>query len=269
MYEMSELGPIKIMQGASTAARRAGYVLDIVHLDPSDTGSLTEAVSILNQLDVAGILAFAPNDRTRAQLTSMHFRVPIYFEAENDDDAYQQSDLPNFNAIGAELAMNHLLELGHTSIAHISGPLDWPSARLRARSYRDTAVARQIQVFPAFEGDWSAESGYLRTFDIMKGAGAATAIFAANDQMALGALHALTQNGIDVPGDISVIGMDDAPEAQFYTPSLSTVPMYFDIQGQYAFEALLARIEGKDVAAKTDYVHTALVQRASTGPARR
>lgn len=265
MYEMGELGPIKIMQSASSAARKAGYVLDIVHLDPSDNGSLDEAIAILNQLDVAGILAFAPNDRTRAQLTSAQFRVPIYFEAENDDVDLQQSDRPNFNAIGAELAMNHLLDLGHRSIAHISGPLDWPSARLRARSYRESATRHQLPDLPVFEGDWSAESGFRRTVEILALGSKVTAIFAANDQMALGALHALAQQGVSVPGAVSVVGMDDTPEARFYNPSLSTVPMHFDVQGRYAFEAVLARINGNDVAVKTDYVHTALIQRASTG----
>lgn len=268
IYEMGEIGPVKIMQSASTAARRAGYVLDIVHLDSSDSTSLTEAIAILNQLDVAGILAFAPNDRTRAQLASTEFRVPLYFEAENDNGDLEQSDRPNFNAIGAELAMDHLIDLGHQAIAHISGPLDWPSARLRARSYRQRVARHHLFDLPVFEGNWSAESGYRRALEILKLDCAVTGIFAANDQMALGALHALSEKGVTVPRDISVVGMDDAPEARFYTPALSTVPMHFDIQGQYAFEAILSRIQGRDVAVKTDYVHTALIQRDSTGPAR-
>ncbi|MCQ2000565.1 substrate-binding domain-containing protein [Arthrobacter sp. zg-Y108] len=268
IYEMSELGPMKIMQSASTAARRAGYVLDIVHLDPSNSGSLSEAIAILNQLDVAGILAFAPNDITRAQLSSTEFRVPIYFEAENDDDDLQRDDRPNFNAIGAELAMSHLTDLGHRSIAHISGPLTWPAARLRVRSYRQSVSRHKLPEIPIVEGDWSARSGHGAALTILDRHPEVTAIFAANDQMALGALSALAQRGVVVPRDVSVVGMDDAAEAQFYTPSLSTVPMHFETQGQYAFEAILARIQGRDVAVKTDYVHTALVARESTGPAR-
>lgn len=267
IYEIGELGPVKSLQSASTAARRAGYVLDIVQLDPSDSGSLTETITILNQLDVAGILAFAPNDQTRAQLASTEFRVPLYVESEIDEGDLQQGHRPNFNAIGAELAMNHLLDLGHRSIAHISGPLDWPSARLRARSYQHSATTHQLPEHPVFEGDWSAESGYRRTLEILDLDHSITAIFTASDHMALGALHALAERGVAVPGDVSVVSMDDAPEAKFYNPSLSTVPMHFDIQGQYAFEAILARIQGNDVAAKPDYVHTELIQRDSTGPA--
>lgn len=269
MYEMGELGPTRIMHSASTAARKAGYVLDIVHLDPLDSSSLAEAIAILNQLDVAGILAFAPNDRTRAQLTSTKFRVPIYFEAENDDDDdSRQTERPNFNAIGADLAMNHLIDLGHHSIAHISGPLDWPAARLRARSYRRAAAAHGLTDLPVLEGNWSAESGYRRTIELLDLDLPVTAIFAANDQMALGTLYALAERGVSVPKEVSVVGMDDTAEARFYSPALTTVPMYFEKQGQYALEAVLARIHGKDVAVKTDYVHTMVIPRASSGAAR-
>jgi LacI family transcriptional regulator len=265
MYEMGELGPMKILESASAAARRAGYSLDIVHMDPYDDESLIEAIDVATKLDVAGILAFAPNDRMRAQLNLTHFRVPLYVETE-DDEAENDSNRPNFNAIGAELAVRHLVELGHTTIAHISGPLDWPSSRLRARSYKQVLEAEGLPVASPFEGNWSAESGYRRTVEILESGLHATAIFAANDQMALGALHALAEADVAIPGAMSVIGMDGTPEARYYTPSLSTIPMHFDVQGQYAFEAILGRINGLELPEKTEYVHTKLMQRDSTGP---
>lgn len=266
VYEMGELGPMKILESASAAARGAGYVLDIVHMDPYDDESLSEAIDVAAKLDVAGILAFAPNDRMRAQLNQTPFRVPLYVETE-DDAAETDTNRPNFNAIGAKLAVKHLVELGHTAIAHISGPLDWPSSRLRARSYREVLQAEGLRPVPVFEGNWSAASGYEQTLKILNSEPRFTAIFAANDQMALGALHALAQAKIPVPDAISVIGMDDTSEARYYTPSLSTIPMHFDIQGQYALESILDRISGRELPEKTEYVHTELVQRDSTGPA--
>jgi LacI family transcriptional regulator len=218
MYEMTQLGPIQIMGGASAAARKAGYVLDVVTLDPFDDQSINEAIRVVNQQDVAGILAFAPNDRMRERVDSTHFRSPLYLETEADDELDSR---PNFNAIGADLATGHLLELGHVRIAHISGPLDWPSARIRAKSYTRALEARGLTPMPPFEGNWSAESGYQQTLAILSTDPLVTAIFAANDQMALGALHALAIRGIKVPDSVSVVGMDDTPEARFYNPSLS------------------------------------------------
>ena len=94
---------------------------------------------------------------------------------------------------------------------------------------------------------------------------AISAIFCANDQMALGVLAAPARRAVAVPTAINVIGMDDIAEAEFMFPSLSTVPMNFDVQGHFAFESLLARIEGREMEAKTDCLHTEVIRRASTG----
>ncbi|WP_437773599.1 LacI family DNA-binding transcriptional regulator [Arthrobacter sp. KNU40] len=264
MYDMSQMGPLQLMTGAGAAARKAGYVLDIVSLDPSDDRSIQEAIRLVNQQDIAGILAFAPTNSMLRMLREATFRVPIYLEPESENDVTER---PDVGIIAADQAIQHLLTQGHRQIVHISGPLDWPSARSRAAAYSRGIREAGGKPFDYFEGDWSAASGYERTREILASVPGVTAIFAANDQMALGALHALAELGIPVPEAVSVVGMDDAPDSRFYNPSLSTVPLNFQAQGQYAFEGLLARIEGRERTLPPDYIRTSFLQRGSSGPA--
>ncbi|MFP7761758.1 substrate-binding domain-containing protein [Marisediminicola sp. LYQ85] len=266
MYEMTQLGPIKILEGASAAARESGYVLDIVSLDPADDRSLAEAIDVVNQQDVAGIVAFAPNDRMRERLDAASFRVPLYRETEDEDEDRAVPAHSNYNMLGAELAMRHLLDLGHERIVHVTGPLDWPAARIRARTYDELLRQGGLTPAPWLEGDWSAESGYRLAQGLLAAGELPTAVFAGNDQMALGILHALAEAGVAVPGRVSVIGMDDSPDAAYYSPSLTSIPMYFREQGRFAFLALLARMNGQPSQWKTDFVRPSLVLRASTAP---
>lgn len=238
MYDLSQIGPLQFMTGAGAAARKAGYVLDIISLDPQDERSILEAIKLADQQDVAGVLAFAPTDLMLRMLKEATFQVPVFVESESHPGG----------SIAADRAIRHLLEFGHRRVAHISGPLNWSSARSRATAYAAAMQAAGAELFNCFEGDWSAASGYHRTLEILAAVPGVTAIFAANDQMALGTLHALAEQGIPVPGAVSVVGMDDAPDSRFYTPSLSTAPINFQAQGAHAFAALLARIEGREAA---------------------
>lgn len=265
MYDLSQIGPLQFMTGAAAAARKAGYVLDIISLDPQDDRSILEAIKLADQQDVAGVLAFAPTDLMLRMLKESTFQVPVFVESEcHPSDAQRR---PSVGSIAADLATRHLLEFGHRRVAHISGPLNWSSARSRATAYSAALQAAGVESFNWFEGDWSAASGYQRTLEILAAVPGVTAIFAANDQMALGTLHALAEKGIPVPGAISVVGMDDTLDSRFYTPSLSTAPMNFQAQGAHAFAALLARIEGREAALPQPLpITTPFVKRNSSGP---
>ena len=265
-YELDQFGPITVLTGASAAARAAGYVMDIVSLDPFDEASVNEGISIFNQRDLAGILAFAPNDAVRLRLEATDFRVPVYFENEPDDSP--DSIVPNINIRAGVLAAEHLLDLGHRNIAHLSGPLDWSAARLRTRGFVERLG--QSRMTPTFSsaGNWSAQSGYDGAQLMLRRAPDSTALFVSNDQMAIGAMSALTQAGLRIPEDISVIGIDDAAESPFTIPPLTTIPMLFNEQGQHSFQVLRALIDGDDVAPSPPPSDIAVIARKSTGPAR-
>jgi DNA-binding LacI/PurR family transcriptional regulator len=116
----------------------------------------------------------------------------------------------------------HLLSLGHRTVHHIAGPQRWWAARERRQHWRDTLVAAGAEVPEPLEGDWTPASGF-RIGQVLAADPAVTAIFAANDDMAIGAIHALHAAGRSVPGDVSVAGFDDIPVAAHVWPPLTTV----------------------------------------------
>lgn len=140
------------------------------------------------------------------------------------------------------MLIDHLHTLGHRSFHHISGPSDWVSARNRRVAYLDALERYGLHSTGISSGDWSAASGY----DAMMGIAKLdfTALVAANDQMALGAMLALRQRGLRVPEDISVVGFDDLPESAYFFPPLTTVAQNFRAQGRQAIDRLLHEIDG-------------------------
>src|SRR5690606_19327251 len=131
---------------------------------------------------------------------------------------------------GSAMAVRHLIELDHRHILHLAGPLDWFDARARADAWREALREAGLPLREPEIGDWSSDSGYAygRSVEL----GEATAIFASNDQMALGVVHGLAERGIRVPDDVSVIGFDDLPDARHFLPPLTTVRQDFDELGR-------------------------------------
>lgn len=259
-HEIDQVGPSRIAQGASAAAREAGYLLDIVTLDMTDRTSIDSALALVAKHDLAGVLALASTDEMTKALEATDFRVPAFIAAEADED---RSGAPSeLSSTGLPALVDHLADLGHRSFVHIAGPSTWAAARNRARAYESAVARRGLQSVALVHGDWSAASGYA-AIGQLGGTGGATAVVAANDQMALGAVRALTVRGLSVPGDVSVTGVDDIPEAAFFTPPLTTVRVDFAAQGRAAVAELLGRITGTQVPA-TPSLQSALVVREST-----
>jgi DNA-binding LacI/PurR family transcriptional regulator len=170
---------------------------------------------------------------------------------------------------GARLATRHLLDLGHRTVHHVTGPADSQEARARIEGWRAELRAAGAPVPGLLTGDWTPSSGYAagkRLAARVRGGDGVTAIFLANDQMALGLLAALHEEGLSVPGDVSVVGFDDLPEAPYFTPPLTTVRQDFAELGRRGVQLVLARLQGVDL--HPDPVPPTLVVRASTGPSR-
>jgi len=261
VYELTEVGPSKTIQGASERARAAGYLLDIVNLDPSDDGAVDRALGQLGQQDVAGILAFAPVDLIAEKIAAVPFNVPVITESEREDAHDSAPD--GINRPGLELVVEHLVGLGHRRFFHLSGPPDWVASRNRVTAYEDALAHHGVVSLGSIHGDWSAASGYAAATRMPLDSGV-TAVIAANDQMALGALLALEQRGVAVPRDMSVTGFDDIPESAFYRPPLTTVRVDYAQQGRVLVERLLRLIDSVDAPEAT--TPPRLVARASTAP---
>nr|BFF10154.1 hypothetical protein GCM10025699_14570 [Microbacterium flavescens] len=162
---------------------------------------------------------------------------------------------------GAMTAVMHLIELGHRSVAHLSGPLDWFDARAREQGWRDALADAGLPIAPPVVGDWTSDYGYSfgKTYDFAD----ATAVFAANDQMALGLIHGLSERGLRVPEDISVVGFDDLPDARHFLPPLTTVRQDFAALGALALQIIIAAIEGEEVT-EHDIIEPRLIVRGSS-----
>ena len=147
---------------------------------------------------------------------------------------------------------------------HVAGPDDWVDARGRARGWRKALRRAGAEVPAPLVGDWSARSGYEAGQRLAENPDV-SAVFVANDHMALGVLRALTEAGRRVPHDVSVIGFDDVPEAPYFPPGLTTVRQDFEVVGTQAVTLLLRRMAGEPTAART-ILPPQLVIRASTAP---
>jgi DNA-binding LacI/PurR family transcriptional regulator len=263
VYELTEVGPSKTIQGASDRARAAGYLLDIVNLDPTDDSAIDRALGQLGQQDLAGILAFAPVDLIAEKIAAVPFNVPVITEAEREDAHDAPPD--GINRPGLDLIVDHLVSLGHRRFFHLAGPADWVASRNRLTAYEDALARHGALSVGSIAGDWGAASGHAAATAMPLDAGV-TAVIAANDQMALGALLEREQRGVDVPGRMSVTGFDDIPESAFYRPPLTTVRVDYVQQGRVLVERLLPVIDPSLVATPEATTPPTLVVRSSTAP---
>ena len=209
---------------------------------------------------VDGIVVIVPHEAMLKSLRAIHLAVPLVAVGFSADE--RLTVVAVNQRAGAALAVEHLVNLGHTAIAHISGPRDWIDAAARADGWRRTLQQAGLRAAVLTEGDWSAESGYLAGLELAA-AGNVTAVFAANDQMALGALRAFGEAGLRVPEDISIVGFDDQPEAAYFVPPLTSVNQGFAELGARCIQMLLSDMAGGRSEAAS-VLNPKLVVRAST-----
>jgi LacI family transcriptional regulator len=123
---------------------------------------------------------------------------------------------------GAAAATQHLLELGHRTVWHIAGPDDWQESRQRVAGWRHALEAAGAEARTPLAGDWSARAGYELGQRLMAEPDV-TAVFVANDQMALGVMQFINHRGLRIPGDIGIVGFDNIAESAFFSPALTTI----------------------------------------------
>ncbi|MFD7371439.1 LacI family DNA-binding transcriptional regulator [Streptomyces mirabilis] len=265
-FDAARYGPASILTAINSAAQEAGYLVSSIALDTADRDTLVRAVHTLSAEGADGLLAIAPQRWVGRALAEAALDVPLMV-LENDlgDDAsYVTADSRD----GARQATEHLLKLGHGTVHHIAGPTGWLSAERRLDAWRDTLRAVGAEAPEPLIGDWSADSGYALGRRLATRP-EVTAVFASNDQMALGVLRALHEAGRHVPDDVSVVGYDDIPEAAHMLPPLTTVRTDFAATGRRSLQLLLSRIDGS-AKPRIDHIEPVrLVVRRSTGPAPR
>jgi len=252
-------GPAVGIAALETAARTAGRWIATAYADAADAASVSAAAEHLLSQGVDGIVVVAPHARTLETLAGLELPVA---ELHGGPGAARQGE-------GAGSAVHHLVDLGHTRIAHLTGPAEWREAAARDAGVRAALAAAGLEPGPRWEGDWSADAGAHRAAEIaaaVRAPGGPTAVVVANDQMALGLMAGLADLGLAVPGDVSVAGFDDNPDAAYYRPALTTVRLDIEGEARRCIGEVLG-LEAADAPALTPAPPT-LVARASTGPPR-
>ncbi|MEU3937560.1 LacI family DNA-binding transcriptional regulator [Streptomyces sp. NPDC029044] len=258
-------GPASLLIGVERAARDAGYALSVVNTLEGDPGDVGGAVQSLLERGVDGIVVSEPIDEGAVPLAS---EVPVLVLGAPAGAGTPASAI----AVGvdseelARAATEHLLDLGHRTVHHLAGPRKWFAARDRQAGWRAALTAHDREQPAVVEGDWSAASGYEAGRELAA-RNDLTAVFAANDDMAVGLIRFLTEAGLRVPEDVSVVGFDDIPLAAYVLPPLTTVRQPFDGVAREGLRLLVHAIENpaaEPLAPRSQPVE--LVVRASTAP---
>jgi DNA-binding LacI/PurR family transcriptional regulator len=263
-FDTTLYGPASMLYGIEQAARSAGYFVSIASLRSLDGRSVQEAVDRLRDQAVEGVLVIAPQTSAVGALAQVRSAVPVVAVGSGT-----QARVPGAavdNEAGARAATQYLLHLGHRTVHHVAGPSNWLDAQARRAGWRAVLADAGAPVPEVVSGDWSARSGYEAGLHLLENP-EVTAIFCANDHMALGVLRALNEAGRGIPGDISVVGFDDIPEASYFTPPLTTVRQDFGELGRRGLELLVAQVEGEAGSKDRVLVAPELVLRGSTAAA--
>ncbi len=259
------------LKGIAQASEARGFALILKELPtfgPMDMGPLIQS---LMSHQVQGIIYAAPevgDNWLSARRALTRGAPPMVFLKGNPSAAPMTISIDNY--AGGYMLTKRLVELGYRRIAHISGPLEWWESRERRRGWiqalRDAGRDAPEEAF--VEGDWSPASG-LASFEQLKSRYKdMDAVFAGNDQMALGVLHGAWKHGVNVPEKLGVAGFDDLSEAAFFTPSLTTVRQDFHKPGELAVRKIMALAglseDDREVEPEAIILDPVLVERGST-----
>jgi DNA-binding LacI/PurR family transcriptional regulator len=256
----SLFGPASLLGAFESAAAEAGFSVSLRRVKVLDRDSIAAAVEHHRDARVAGIVAIAPTASANEALAEVPAGVPL---VTVDGDPARESPLVTVDQFqGAFDATTYLLESGHKTVWHVSGPPDWFDSAGRVQGWRAALAEARVEEPPLVAADWSAEAGY-KAGQMLARMPECTAIFAANDHLALGILRAMHERNRVVPRDVSVIGFDDVPEAAYFIPPLTTVRPDFDAVARETLGLLLAQVTEGEVGEIHRTVAPSLVVRSS------
>jgi DNA-binding LacI/PurR family transcriptional regulator len=265
-FDTTLYGPASTLLGIERAAHDADYFIIVASLKALNRSSVTHAVQRLRLHGVDGILVIAPYEEAAEALLHAPADVPLVAVEAGPVDAVPVVSVDQ--VAGAVSATRHLLDLGHETVWHIAGPADFLEAKQRLKGWQQALAAAGARAPEPLVGDWSARCGYELGYRLSH-TPEVTAIFVANDQMALGVLRAMHEAGREIPRQVSVVGFDDIPEAPYFMPPLTTIRQDFDEMGRRSVRLLLRMIHAAERLPSGAGVAPELVVRASTAVATR
>lgn len=258
-----DYGPSNIVFGFSEAARKERYTVSVSSMLAPDESSIRSATELMLGQNAEAIVLVAAHREALLLMQAIDLGVPLIAVESTGRSGFLSVSINHYE--GARMATRHLAELGHRRIVHLAGPSDSMDAIERERGWRDELANRGLVLSEPIVGDWSARSGYAAGAAVASDR-AITAVFSANDQMAVGLINALGERSLRVPGDVSIVGFDDIPEVEFLTPPLTTIRQDFARLGEDLMATLLSALRDEVTSVVSNTVPT-LVVRRSSGPA--
>jgi DNA-binding LacI/PurR family transcriptional regulator len=252
-------GPASLLAAFEQEAGDVGLAVAVASLRALDRESIIDATERHLDQNVAGIVVIVPVDTAADAIEAISTDVPLVVIDGNPE----LTGLVTVDQVsGARLATQHLLDAGHQTVWHVSGPPNWFDSRGRIEGWRATLEAAGREVPPTIPGDWTPAAGYAAGQMVAR-MPEVTAVFTANDHLALGLLKALRDRGRRVPDEISVVGFDDIPEAAYFLPPLTTVRPDFAEVARASLALLIGQIESGERSGQSITVAPELVIRDS------
>ena len=257
----------EVAKGIEDKAKKLGYSVIFCNTDNHNQGE-KEAIELMKSKQVDGmIVSLAINEQNKQELAEL---AEENFPIIQIDRKIPKSGFPAVvidNQTAAYQAVSHLINLGHEKIAHISGDLAVKTAQDRLAGFKEAIKSARIDLLEKWikTGDYSRDSGYQQMKDLLNLDDQPTAVFIANDLMALGAYEAIFEAGLKIPEDISIVGYDDIEVASVIRPSLTTISQPEYQLGVTAAELLINSIENDEGLVQEDQILSAeLVKRDSS-----
>lgn len=255
----------KVLLGIESEAKGAGYWVNLASWHGGDSADLEAALGRLTDQSVEAIAVIADRPFAVDALSKLRIVVPTTVVMSGQVEGTGLGFVELDQQLGARLAVRHLTDLGHREVVHLSGDLRTYDARARVEGWRDEMARSGIGDPRLLEGDFTAESGFRLASRLIDDGGALpTAIFAGNDQMAMGVLAAFAGRGIRTPTDVSLVGFDDMAGVGFLVPALTTVRQDFVSLGALSIRMLTGMLAGGSPS--IERIPPELVVRASTQP---
>lgn len=256
--------PSQIVAAIKSRADQSGASVVISMVERNGVDACKAAVHNLLAQRVSGLIINYPLDEDDAiAVAAACGNVPVLFLDVSDQSPINSIIFSHDD--GARLGVEHLVQHGHQRIALLAGPQTSVSARLRLAGWHKHLARYQLQPVAQQEGDWSAMSGYLQTQRMLNAGTIPGAMLVANDQMALGAMRAISEFGLRVATDISVIGYDDTEDSACYIPPLTTIRQDFALLGQTSVDRLIQLSRGASTGGN-QLLPVTLVERKTVQP---
>ena len=259
----------EVVRGIEDTSFSQGYSVILCNSE-SDLGKEHLYTNVLIEKQVDGII-FVAAGLSEENISNLQKRGVPSVLVDRQVPGVQLDSVFADNQAGGLLATNHLIGLGHSAIACITGPQGVRSSSERLAGYRSALQTAGLSSHPGWvvEGDFQYQGGYDAAAELFSAGSAPSAIFACNDLMAIGVYRYAHENQLHIPRDISIIGFDDIRLAEFTNPPLTTIRQSKAKMGSQAAELLLGRIANGNLPVQQEIISVNLVIRTSTAQMQR